>query len=95
MTLWDGERKNSWASNGNISVYIFFLLFAAWMFFQVWSRLGDVPPPVALDPMVMAALGVAITTKSVERKAKEKTAEDENLELKKALDEIRKQIEEK
>jgi hypothetical protein len=70
LAPWKGHRRNSWASNGNISVYIFCLLFAVWLGFQIWSRLpGGPPPPPGLDPMVMAALGVAVTSKSVEKRA--------------------------
>lgn len=77
MAPWErGKRHRSWASNGNVSVYIFTMLFAAWMIFQIWARFGGGPPPVGLDPMVMAALGVAITTKSVE--AKKQNIEDKD-----------------
>lgn len=73
MAIWKrGERHRSWAKNGNVAVTIFFVLFGCWMGFQVWARYGGGTPPVGLDPMVMAALGVAITTKSVEKKAEER-----------------------
>lgn len=65
------ERRSTHATNANVAVSIFFLLFIVWVAFQVWSRLGGGAPPVGLDPMVMAALGVAITTKSVEKKAED------------------------
>lgn len=65
---WRGHRRGTWLSNSNISVYIFGVLFITWLAFQIWSRYGGGPPPVGLDPMVMAALGVAVTTKSAERK---------------------------
>ena len=73
MAAWEkGRRSESWASNTNISVYIFGVLFAAWLGFQIWSRFGGGPPPVGLDPMVMAALGVAVTSKSVEKRQQER-----------------------
>lgn len=73
MAPWEkGKRHESWASNGNVSVYIFFLLFISWLVFQVWARFGGGPPPTGLDPMVMAALGVAITSKSVEKKQQDR-----------------------
>lgn len=68
------DRQSTHATNANVAVSIFFLLFIVWVAFQVWSRLGGGAPPVGLDPMVMAALGVAITTKSVEKKADEQQA---------------------
>lgn len=70
MAPWKEPRRQSWASNANIAVYLFAVLFTAWMAFQVWDRLGGEPSPQALDAMVMAALGVAITAKGkeVERK---------------------------
>lgn len=79
----DRQRRDTWASNGNIAVYIFFTLFTAWMLFQVWARLpGGQPAPVGLDPMVMAALGVAITAKSVEKRQRDD-------ELRRELDDLR------
>lgn len=76
MAPWKGPRRNSWASNGNISVYIFGALFIVWLAFQIWARLpGGPPPPTGLDPMVMAALGVAVTSKSVEKRAADEAQE--------------------
>lgn len=76
MAPWKGPRRHSWASNGNISVYIFGALFIVWLAFQIWARLPDgPPPPTGLDPMVMAALGVAVTSKSVEKRANEEASE--------------------
>lgn len=66
MAPWKEPRKLTWASNGNIAVYIFAVLFTTWVIFQAWDRLGGDPSPVALDAMVMAALGVAITAKGKE-----------------------------
>ena len=81
MAPWEGERKDSWASNPNIAVYIFAVLFAVWIGFQVWARLPNGPsPPTELGPMVMAALGVAITVREQSRrndKADERKAEIE------------------
>jgi hypothetical protein len=83
MAPWEkGRRHKSWAKNGNVAVTIFFLLFSVWVFFQVWQRLGGGAAPVGLDPMVMAALGVAITTKSVEKKAEETEMKADQKELK-------------
>lgn len=74
------NRKESWASNPNLAVYVFFVLFAAWLLFQIWSRFpGGPPPPQGLDPMVMAALGVAISAKSVERKQQETESKAEQV----------------
>lgn len=76
MAPWKGPRRHSWASNGNISVYIFGALFIVWLAFQIWARLPDgPPPPTGLDPMVMAALGVAVTSKSVEKRANDEATE--------------------
>lgn len=69
-------------SNGNISVYIFAVLFTAWLGFQVWARYGGGTPPAGLDPMVMAALGVAVAGKSVERGAQDRALESEVSRLK-------------
>lgn len=68
------DPKKSWVSNANIAVYIFAVLFVTWISFQVWDRVGGEPSPPALDAMVMAALGVAITAKGkeVERKKEQK-----------------------
>lgn len=83
MAAWKkGERHKSWASNGNVAVYIFSILFTVWVAFQVWSRFGGGPPPTGLDPMVMAALGVAVTTKSVEKKAEERDVKSDVAETK-------------
>lgn len=61
------NRQGTWASNSNIAVFIFGVLFTVWLGFQVWERLpGGQPSPSSLDPMVMTALGVAITSKTVE-----------------------------
>ena len=68
MAPWKGERKDSWASNPNIAVYIFVVLFTVWLGFEIWARVpGGPEAPTELGPMVMAALGVAITVKSSER----------------------------
>lgn len=68
MSPWKGERKDSWASNPNLVVYIFGVLFVTWLGFHIWANLGGPPAPdEALDPMVMTALGVAIQVKSSER----------------------------
>lgn len=79
MAPWKEPRRQSWASNANIAVYIFAVLFSTWVAFQVWDRLGGGPSPQALDAMVMAALGVAITAKGkeVERKKEEKESGDD------------------
>lgn len=90
MAAWKrGQRHESWASNGNVAVYIFMLLFIVWVAFQIWARLpGGPPPPTGLDPMVMAALGVAVTTKSVEKRA----AEDDLKDKIKALEDVAKEV---
>lgn len=77
MSPWKGERKDSWASNPNIAVYIFCALFTVWLGFHIWAGIpGGPPAPQGLDPMVMAALGVAISAKSAERKQQETTLKD-------------------
>jgi hypothetical protein len=69
VTPWKGERKDSWASNPNLAVYIFAILFVVWLAFQIWARIpGGPPPPDELAPMVMSSLAVAITVKSHERR---------------------------
>lgn len=77
MAPWKEPRGRSWASNANIAVYIFAVLFSTWIAFQVWDRVGGEPSPPALDAMVMAALGVAITAKGKEVERK-KEGRDEN-----------------
>lgn len=93
MAPWQpGQRKASWASNGNIAVYIFAALFIAWLGFQIWARLpGGMPPPTGLDPMVMAALGVAVTAKSVERRQAEEDNQREQRELKRKVERLERQ----
>lgn len=90
MAPWEpGQRKESWASNGNIAVYIFCALFIAWLGFQIWARLpGGMPPPAGLDPMVMAALGVAVTAKSVERRQAEEDRQEEQRKLKAKVEKL-------
>lgn len=96
MAPWEGQRKQSWASNGNIAVYIFGVLFIAWLGFQIWARMpGGPPPPTGLDPMIMAALGVAVTTKSVERRQAEDDKEHEQDDLKEQVKQLKEQIEQK
>lgn len=74
MAAWKkGRREDSWASNPNLAVYVFAVLFLIWLGFQIWARIpGGPPPPTGLDPMVMTALGIAITSKSVEKRAQDK-----------------------
>lgn len=74
-------------SNGQIAVYIFFVLFSVWLGFQVWSRYGGGPPPTGLDPMVMAALGVAVAGKSVERGEQDKAVREDVNRLKEVAEE--------
>jgi hypothetical protein len=63
---WKGNRKDSWASNPNLAVYVFATLFTVWLGFQIWARIGGQPAPTELGPMVMSVLAVAITVKSAE-----------------------------
>lgn len=97
MAPWvEGKRKESWASNGNIAVYIFAVLFTAWLGFQIWARLPGGPlPPTGLEPMVMAALGVAITTKSVERRQVEDDRQKEHDDLREQVRELKRKVEPK
>lgn len=90
MAPWEpGRRRSSWASNGNIAVYIFCALFVVWLGFQIWARIpGGIPAPTGLDPMVMAALGVAVTAKSVERRQADEDNQREQLELKKKVERL-------
>lgn len=78
MPLRDSRHRQAggWASNPNVAVYIFVGLFIAWLGFQIWAGMGGPHPPATLDPMVMAALGVAISAKSVERKQQETELKD-------------------
>lgn len=85
MSFRDSRHRNpgGWASNGQIAVYIFAALFVVWIGFQVWARMpGGQPAPAGLDPMVMAALGVAVAGKSVERGAEDKKQREDVQEVK-------------
>lgn len=97
MAPWEeGNRKESWASNGNIAVYIFTVLFVAWLGFQIWARLPNGPAaPTGLDPMVMAALGVAVTTKSVERRQTEDDRYQKTEDLEKKIEKLEEQAKNK
>lgn len=66
MAPWRDNRKDSWASNPNLAVYVFAALFTVWLGFQIWARIGGQPAPTELGPMVMSVLAVAITVKSAE-----------------------------
>lgn len=90
MAPWKGHRRNSWASNGNISVYLFAVLFVCWLAFQIWARLpSGPPPPTGLDPMVMAALGVAVTSKSVEKRQQEVQLKQEQTVIKQDVEKLK------
>lgn len=84
MSFRDSKHRQhgAWASNGNIAVYIFVLLFVSWLGFQIWARLGGQPSPPMLDDWVMAALGVAVAGKSVERNQMEAKQREDQKETK-------------
>ena len=57
MAPWQpGKRSDSWASNPNVAIGVFGLLFTAWLGFQIWSGMGGPNPPDQLGSWVMAAL---------------------------------------
>lgn len=75
MAPWQpGKRSESWASNPNVAIGVFAMLFSAWLGFQIWSGMGGPPPPDQLGSWVMAALGIAISTKTMEDKGEKNRA---------------------
>lgn len=75
MAPWQpGKRSESWASNPNVAIGVFAMLFSAWLGFQIWSGMGGPTPPDQLGSWVMAALGIAISTKTMEDKGEKNRA---------------------
>jgi hypothetical protein len=84
------RRTGGTISNANIAIYLFAILFSVWLVFQVWARFGGGTPPAGLDPMVMAALGVAVAGKSVERSNRESDVDEQLENQRQEIEKLRK-----
>jgi high-affinity Fe2+/Pb2+ permease len=80
------RQQGGWASNPNLTVYVFAVLFVVWVAFQVWAGLGGPPAPVQLNSMVTGAFGVAITAKSIEKHEDTKVQRDKTTVLERKVE---------
>lgn len=66
------DRLGNWNSNGRLSIYLFLLVFGAYIIIDIVSILVKAPAPDGLIPVVTAAFGFAVTMNGADRRSEEK-----------------------